>query len=108
MANGFPSSTLQLSHLKKFIIQNMIYKVTLAHLYFYYFFGKKNFIDDNAAVYADVSIFHQYLLMAEEKLVSSVCLSSGLEVAMAFKIFWERRNMITPKDILYPWKVYSL
>lgn len=41
MANGFPSSTLKLSHLKKFIIQNMIYKVTLAHLYFYYFFGKK-------------------------------------------------------------------
>lgn len=86
----------------------MIYKVTLAHLYFYYFLGEKIFIDDNAAVYADVSIFHQYLLMAEEKLVSSVCLSSGLEVAMAFKIYWERRNMITPKDILYPWKVYSV
>lgn len=41
MANGFPSSTLQFSHLKKFTIQNMIYKATLAHLYFYYFLGKK-------------------------------------------------------------------
>lgn len=72
MANGFPFSTLQFSHLKKFTIQNMIYKVTLAHLYFCYFLGEKTFIGDNAAVYADMGIFHQYLLMVEKKRISLV------------------------------------
>lgn len=86
----------------------MIYKATLAHLYFYYFLGK-NFIDDNAAVYADVSIFHQYLLMAEEKLVSSVCLSSQVWKLPWLSRFTEKGEIqITPKDILYPWKVYSV
>lgn len=72
MANVLSSSTLQFSHLKKFTIQNMIYKITLAHFYFYISWGKqKAFIGDNAAVYADVSIFHQYFTV-EKKLGSSV------------------------------------
>lgn len=45
----------------------MIYKVTPDHLYFYFSWGKqKAFIGDNAAVYADVSIFHQYLMVGKK------------------------------------------
>ena len=57
MANGLPSSALQFGHLKKFTIQNMMYKVTLADIYFYVSQGKVVF-GETVAVETDMSIFH--------------------------------------------------